>query len=226
MDGERDQRWRLSRGATVRLTALAALLAAAGVCFGALGVVGASDIGGWADAAGPLAPVAFVPISALLGALLVPGPVLAGASGALFGAAVGTVVTIAASVVSALISLYAGRAGGRQGFAELRGPGLARLEAAARRNALPAVIVQRLLPAVPDAPLSYAFGALGLNAWPVALGTAIGVLPRAFSYTAIGASLDDPDSPLAVVGVGTLVLTVAAGALLARRLVRGRRPIR
>jgi uncharacterized membrane protein YdjX (TVP38/TMEM64 family) len=85
------------------------------------------------------------------------------------------------------------------------------------------VIVQRLIPGVPDAPANYAFGALGLRVWQIALGTLIGSAPRSFSYTSIGASLDDPSSPVAVIGVVVLVVVSIAGAELARRVLVKRR---
>jgi uncharacterized membrane protein YdjX (TVP38/TMEM64 family) len=100
------------------------------------------------------------------------------------------------------------------------GPRLQALADLADRHALVAVVVARLAPVVPDAPVSYLFGVIGLRAWQVALGTAIGAAPRAFSYTSIGASLDDPGSPLALAGVAGIVLTGIAGLLLSHRLLR------
>jgi uncharacterized membrane protein YdjX (TVP38/TMEM64 family) len=82
------------------------------------------------------------------------------------------------------------------------------------------VIVQRLLPVVPDGPFNYAFGVAGVPAWPLVLGTLIGSSPRAFAYTALGDSIDDPWSPLAFVAAGVVVLTGAVGALVAVRLRR------
>ncbi|MGB3229747.1 MAG: hypothetical protein WBB57_02275, partial [Mycobacterium sp.] len=51
---------------------------------------------------GPLAPLTYVVVSALLGAVLVPGPLLAAASGFLFGPLVGTFVTLGATVGTAM----------------------------------------------------------------------------------------------------------------------------
>jgi uncharacterized membrane protein YdjX (TVP38/TMEM64 family) len=157
----------------------------------------------------------FVVVSAVLGAALVPGPILAATSGLLFGALAGTFVTIAASTLSAILSLVVGRGAGA---AEVeRRERLAGFAALARRHGTLAVALQRLAPFVPDAPVSYAFGAAGLRVWQIALGTIIGSAPRAFSYTSIGASLDDPGSPLAIAGWAGLVVTGLAGLLLGRR---------
>ena len=97
---------------------------------------------------------------------------------------------------------------------------------AATEHGTVVVLVQRMTPGVPDAPLSYAFGALGLSVRQVVVGTVIGTLPRAFSYTALGASVADPRSPLAVAGVAGLVLSAVVGAELTRRAWRrARRPM-
>jgi uncharacterized membrane protein YdjX (TVP38/TMEM64 family) len=157
----------------------------------------------------------------VLGAALVPGPVLAGTSGLLFGAAAGTVVTIAASTLSAILSLRVGRvAGGEQvDTLVIDRERAAALLALTRRHGALAVALQRLAPLVPDAPVSYAFGAMGVRTWQIALGTVIGSAPRAFAYTSIGASLDDPGSPLAIAGWAAVVVTGIVGAVLARRVL-------
>ena len=155
---------------------------------------------------------------ALLGLALVPGPLLAGTSGLLFGAAVGTVVTLA----SARPERGARRCCSRGASPARRRERLDGLAALAERHGFVAVVVQRLAPGVPDAPATYVFGSLGVRVWQIALGTLVGSAPRSFSYTSIGASLDDPDSPLAIAGVVGLVVTAIVGAELARRVVTRR----
>ena len=211
------------RGPRARLATFVAALAAGLVAFSLLDVVDTRDVQDTVDRAGVLAPVVFVPISAVLGCLLVPGPVLAGASGALFGTATGTVVTLCSSVASAVLGLWIARWAGRDAAAQLGGARFAALSLAVERHGLGAVVAQRLAPGVPDAPATYAFGVLGLPTWQIAVGTAIGSAPRAFSYTAIGASLDDPTSPAAIAGVVVLVVVSVAGAVVARLMVRRER---
>lgn len=168
-------------------------------------------------AAGPLAPLVWIPVSALLGAALFPGPVLAGAGGLLFGTVMGTVTNLVSAVLSALVSREIGHRVGYAGAVEVLGPRAAAVERLAEQQGTAVVLVQRLLPGVPDAPLSYAFGALGITRRQLAIGTLLGSLPRAFSYTAIGAHLDDPTSPLAVIGVVGAVLSAVLGAVVGRR---------
>jgi len=206
----------------VRLALLVAFVVVGFSAFWLLDLVEKEDVRGWVDAFGPLAPLAYVPISTVLGLLLVPGPVLAGVSGLLFGTAVGTIVTLSAAVLTGVCGLLIGRHAGRDGAVDLGGERLAALETVLGRRGLEAVVVQRLVPGVPDAPLNYAWGAVGLSVTQIAIGTAIGAAPRAFSYTAIGASLDDPTSPGAIAGVVVLVLVTVVGAELGRRAWTGR----
>ena len=172
---------------------------------------------------GAFAGPAYVVVAGVLGAALVPGPILAGVSGILFGTLAGTVVTIAASVVSSVIALLTARHTAGREFAELSGPKLQAIARLAERHGLLGVIVARLVPGVPDAPVSYLFGLLGLRVWTIALGTAIGAAPRALSYTAIGASLDDDGSLLAYAGVAGVVLTALLGAVALQALLRTRK---
>lgn len=209
-----------------RLALLAAALTAAFLVFWVFGAVSEPEVRDRIEPLGALAPVVYVAVAAALGAAMVPGPVLAGVSGLLFGTVVGTLVTISAAIGSAVIALLLGRAAGGSAATELAGPRTAAMTEHLRRHGTLAVAVQRLVPGVPDAPCSYAAGVIGLRVWQIALGTLIGSFPRAFSYTALGDSIDDP-GPLAVVALGVLTLAGLTGALLARRAwVRrpGRRP--
>ena len=208
------------RVAFARLGLLLGALAAAFAAFWLFDLVDRRDVTSFVDDFGWWAPAAYVPVSAVLGAALVPGPILAGASGILFGAAVGTLVTIAAATLSAVIALHIARRSAGDAYRTLAGRRMQGLADFAERHGLAAVIVARLAPVVPDAPVSYLFGVMGLRTWKVALGTAIGAAPRAFSYTSIGASLDDPSSPLALAGIGGVVLTGLIGLVLSRRLLR------
>lgn len=182
---------------------------------------------GLRDALDPLgwaAPLGYVPLSALLGVLFVPGPILAGASGLLFGTVTGFFVTLAATLGSSVLAVLAARGAGREGVTELEDPRVRLVERLLQRYGVGAVVVQRLLPAVPDAPCSYLYGLAGLRVWQVALGTLIGAAPRAFSYTAIGDGLGDGGSTIGIIGLVTLVVTGVAGAAIAVVAVRRHTP--
>jgi uncharacterized membrane protein YdjX (TVP38/TMEM64 family) len=170
--------------------------------------------------AGAWAPLVYVAVSGVLGALLIPGPLLAGASGLLFGTLAGFFATMAASVVSALLARAAGKRAGREAFLAGAGERSLALAEVVRRHGTAAVVVQRLAPVVPDGPFNYAFGVAGVAAWPLVAGTLIGSAPRAFAYTALGDSLDDPASPLALAAITVVVVTGTVGTFVALRLRR------
>ncbi|BBY79477.1 TVP38/TMEM64 family protein [Mycolicibacterium pulveris] len=169
-------------------------------------------------ATGPAAPVAYVVVSAVLGALFVPGPILAAGSGLLFGPVLGVFVTLGATVGTATIASLIGRRAGRDSARALLGPPRAdTLDRLIERGGLWAVVGQRFIPGVSDALASYAFGAFGVPLWQMAVGAFIGSAPRAFVYTALGASLSDLSSPLVYAAVAVWCVTAIVGAFATHR---------
>ena len=172
--------------------------------------------------AGPVAPLVYIPISAILAAIFVPGPLLAAGSGFLFGPVLGTVVTLSSTVLTATIAALVGRRAGRESAMALIGPEwAARIDSQIQRRGLWAVVGQRFIPGVSDALASYTFGAFGVPLWQMAIGAAIGSAPRAFVYTALGASISNLNSPLAYVAIAVWCITAIIGAFAAHRGYRG-----
>jgi uncharacterized membrane protein YdjX (TVP38/TMEM64 family) len=156
-------------------------------------------------------------VSALLGAIFVPGPLLAAGSGVLFGPLLGTFVTLGSAVGTATITSLIGRRAGRDSARALLGPDRSdRIDAQIERWGLWAVVGQRFVPGVSDALASYTFGAFGVPLWQMAVGAFIGAAPRAFVYTALGASIGDLSSPLAYSAIAVWCLTAVVGAFAAR----------
>lgn len=169
------------------------------------------------ESTGALAPLAYIVVSALLGALLVPGPILAATSGLLFGPILGTFTTLGATVGTAVVASLLGRRAGRESARALLGDDRSdRLDAQIKRRGLWAVVGQRFIPGISDALASYAFGAFGVPLWQMAVGAFIGSVPRAFVYTALGASIDDLNSPLTYVAVVIWCATAVIGVFAAR----------
>jgi uncharacterized membrane protein YdjX (TVP38/TMEM64 family) len=181
-------------------------------------VVDIEEVRGAITRAGPAAPLIFIPASALLAAVFVPGPLLAAASGFLFGPVLGTFVTLGSTITTAVIAALFGRHAGRDSARALIGTEWAeRIDGQIRRRGLWAVVGQRFIPGISDALASYTFGAFGLPLWQMAIGAAIGSAPRAFVYTALGASISDLNSPLAYVAVAVWCLTAIIGAFAVHR---------
>lgn len=197
----------------VRLAAVVAFLLGLFYLVAIARVIDVEAVRNVVAATGPAAPVAYVVASALLGAVFVPGPILAAGSGVLFGPVLGLAVTLGATVGTAIIASLIGRRAGRASARELLGTERAdRLDNLIERRGLWAVVGQRFIPGVSDALASYAFGAFGVPLWQMAVGAFIGSVPRAFVYTALGASIGDLNSPLAYVAVAIWCLTAVVGA--------------
>lgn len=198
-----------------RLVVLSVALVALFAVFWIARPISQDDVRDLVEPLGWAAAPTFVVVAGLLGAALVPGPLLAGASGLLFGTLEGFFVTLSSAVVSALISSAIGARAARR--SPVRDAALA---ATVRRHGVVSVIAQRLAPVIPDGPFNYAFGVAGVTAWPLVLGTLIGSSPRAFAYTALGDSIDDGLTPLALVAIGVVILTGVVGLLVAFRVRR------
>jgi uncharacterized membrane protein YdjX (TVP38/TMEM64 family) len=121
-----------------------------------------------------------------------------------------------------MIAALVGRHAGRESAMTLLGPEwAARIDTQIQRRGLWAVVGQRFIPGISDALASYSFGAFGLPLWQMAVGAAIGSVPRAFVYTALGASISDLNSPLAYAAIAVWCLTAIIGAFAAHRGYRG-----
>lgn len=202
----------------LRLALFVAFLAGLFYLFTVVRAVEVDDVRAAVAATGPAAPLTYVVVSAALGALFVPGPILAAGSGVLFGPVLGTVVTLGSTVGTATVAAVVGRRAGRDSARALLGQDRSdRIDALIDRAGLWAVVGQRFVPGISDALASYAFGAFGVPLWQMVVGALIGSLPRAFVYTALGASVGDPSSPLMYTAIGVWCVTAVIGAVAARR---------
>lgn len=169
-------------------------------------------------ATGPVAPLAYVAVSALLGLVFVPGSLLAAGSGVLFGPLLGTFVALGATVGTATVASLIGRRAGRDSVRALLGARRAdRLDAQIERGGLWAVVGQRFVPGISDAMASYAFGAFGVPLWQMAIGAFIGSVPRAFVFAALGASIGDLSAPLVYTAIAVWCVMAVIGAFVAHR---------
>jgi uncharacterized membrane protein YdjX (TVP38/TMEM64 family) len=169
-------------------------------------------------ATGPAAPLVYIVASAVLASLFVPGSILAAGSGILFGPVLGIFVTLGATVGTAIVASRVGSRAGKDSARALLGAKRAdRIESLIDRHGLWAVVGQRFIPGTGDALSSYAFGALGVPLWQMAVGAFIGSAPRAFVYTALGASLGKPSSLLAYSAIAVWCVTAIVGAFAAHR---------
>ncbi|GAC1486778.1 MAG: TVP38/TMEM64 family protein [Solirubrobacteraceae bacterium] len=195
------------------------VLAVAGM-FAAIALTGplsSARVRGWIGGDGVGAAVGFVFLSAALTVACFPGPLLAGASGALFGTALGTPLSIAAATLGAVVAFSLARWLAGDAVERLGGPRVQALAAWVGRRGFISVLYARIVPGVPYTAVNYAAGLSPVRLGAFAGATALGVAPRAFAYTALGGSLRDLGSPEALAAVCVLVLMAAAGAVLVWR---------
>jgi uncharacterized membrane protein YdjX (TVP38/TMEM64 family) len=171
------------------------------------------DVRGWVADHGVLAPLAFVAVSTLLTPLMFPGPILAGASGLLFGTALGFPLSLTGAVLGATLAFLIARRAGGDAVERIAGPRvLSAYEAVSRRGFL-SILYARIVPGVPYSLVNYAAGLTKIPLVLFAAATALGAAPRAFAYTALGGSLGNLRSPEAIVAVAVLVV-LGLGAVL------------
>ena len=205
------------RAAALRLAGLGAALAAFVLVFALSGSLSATRVRDWMDGLGAAGPLVFIAVSASLTVVLFPGPVLAAASGLLFGTALGTPVSIASATLGATLAFSLSRWWAHDAVVALAGPRLQALRAWVGRRGFLTVLYARIAPGVPYTLVNYAAGLTPIALRSFVAATAIGVAPRAFAYTALGGSLGNFRSPEGLVAVAVLVAMAVLGLVLGRR---------
>jgi uncharacterized membrane protein YdjX (TVP38/TMEM64 family) len=176
----------------------------------------------WIDGLGAAALPGYVAVAVVLGTVLVPGALLATVAGLLFGAVEGVLASLTAATLCAVVSLHLSRRAGRSGVEEIDSRRLRATEDFLERRGVYAIVVQRLLPWVPDGPFNHAAGLLRVRTRAIVAGTLVGSAPRAVSYVVLGDALGARDTTQAVVGAALLVATGVVGLTLAAREWRAR----
>ena len=174
------------------------------------------EVGAWA-------PLAMVAIYAVLTCAFVPGSALAGASGLLFGAALGTGLAVVSATLGACLAFLAARVLVRRSFTVLAKGHVRRVSERIEARGFVAVLYARIAPAMPFALISYTAGLTRIEIRHFAAATALGAAPRAFAYATLGGSIGNYSSPEALVALGVLaVMTVGGAGLLWRERARTR----
>jgi uncharacterized membrane protein YdjX (TVP38/TMEM64 family) len=203
--------------ALARLGLLAALILGAFIVIASSGKLSAQRVQDWVDGYGIAGPLVFIAVSAALTPALFPGPLLAGASGLLFGTWLGTPISIISATLGAVLAFSIARWLAHDSVEALQGPRLAALRAWIGRRGFLSILYARIMPGVPYSLVNYAAGLSPVALRSFAAATALGCAPRAFAYTALGGSLDNLGSPEAIVAIAVLVVMGVTGLVLARR---------
>jgi uncharacterized membrane protein YdjX (TVP38/TMEM64 family) len=209
------------RRAVARLAALSLAIAAAFAGVALAGITPA-EAERWVDGAGLAGPALFVLAGGALGLALFPGHVLATVAGMLFGAVAGTALAMAAALVGAGLCWVAARRMGADAALSLLGPHGRRWRNWLAANGFNAVLASRLAPGMPSGAVNYLAGLAGIRPRAFLAAVAIGALPKTIAYVSLGGALSDPLSARGAFAVTLYAAAAAAGALVARRLIRSR----
>ncbi len=183
----------------------------------------ADEVRDWGDGFGWLGPIVFIPAAACGLCLFMPGPVLAGAAGLLFGTAAGTPIALAFIVLGAVMQMSISRYLAGDAARQLLPERVRRFDRFIAERGFWAVFYMRLAPAIPYNLVNYGAGLTSLTLRAMAAGTALGAAPRSFAWVALGGNLDDLGSTEAKVAIALLVVMALSGALLARRQLAAER---
>jgi uncharacterized membrane protein YdjX (TVP38/TMEM64 family) len=216
--------------ARLRLGLLVASVALLFLFIALSGSLSADKVRTWVDGYGAAGPLVFIVVSSLLTVACFPGPLLAGASGLLFGTALGTPISIVAATTGACCAFVVARWIAQDAVEELAGSRVQGWQAWIEKRGFMAVFYARITPAVPYNIVNYVAGLTRVSLLAFAGATALGAAPRAFAYTALGGSFGDFSSPETIVAIAVLVVMAAGGGWFAwrdeqRRRAEGRRPI-
>ena len=202
------------RRTVLRAAVLAVLLVGSTLAVLVVGVPDADELR--ARAAGVETPV-LVLVYAGLCLLPVPRNVLSVAAGLLLGLRDGLLVALPGALLAAVAAFWIGRRLGREAVERFTGARVARVDALLARRGVVAVLACRLLPVVPFVGVNYAAGLTGVRFRDYLVGTAIGIVPGAVAYVAVGALGTSPTSWPFVAAVLALLLLSLAGTWFASR---------
>lgn len=204
-------------GPRLRLLTLAGFVAA---CVAALALSGSFSVDRVRDAAeghGALGPLLFIGASSLLTVACFPGPILAGASGLVFGTALGFPVSLISAVLGASLAFSVARWWAHDAVVEIAGPRVVAFREFVGRRGFLAVFYARLAPGIPYNAVNYAAGLTPVRLHVFAAATAVGAAPRAFAYTALGGQIGDFGSWQTVLALVVLVGMALVGLFVAAR---------
>lgn len=174
------------------------------------------------DSAGPFAVVAALVLWCVATPALISGPLLALATGLMFGAAVGSGIAVAGATLGAIISFAIARRVGGEGLGALGGRA-ARWTKAIESRGFRSMLCLRALPAMPATIISYGAGLSRIGLWDFTLATLIVAAPRGIAYALLGSAASERSALLVALPTIVLVVVAVLGIALARSTIRDAR---
>ena len=177
----------------------------------------------WGEDLGWIAAVVWPPLFGLI-VFFLPWPIVAGATGFVFGTLAGTPLSIAGVLCASSFQFWLSRHVPTHGLRRSVMERVPRLDTLLHRNGFLTVFYTRLLPLLPWGAVSYAAGFSRVRLRDVLLATLAAGTPKIFAYTALGGSFDDLTRPEALVAIGMLVVLALVGIEVGRRRLSGPEP--
>lgn len=172
----------------------------------------------WADSVGPIFPVVFFVVHALVTVAPFPRTVFTLSAGLLFGPAMGITLAVAATTVSAVLALLLVRALDRdQVAARLNHPAVRAVDRRLSRRGWLAVGSLRLIAAVPFSVINYCAGLSSVRMAPYLIATFLGVLPGTVGVVVLGDALTGRSDPGLLVLSGVCITLGVIGLIVDAR---------
>lgn len=144
--------------------------------------INAEALGQFLDAAGFWAPLVFIVFYAVGVCMFIPGTLLTGIGGAIFGAYLGFVYVWIGAMIGASAAFWIGRTLGRDFSTQLIGDRLKKYDDAIERNGFAAVLYMRLV-YFPFTPMNFGMGLTRVRFWDYFAGTGLGIIVGTFIFT-------------------------------------------
>jgi uncharacterized membrane protein YdjX (TVP38/TMEM64 family) len=147
-------------------------------------------LGSFVNKAGIWAPIVYMIVYAVGVCLFVPGTLLTGLGGAIFGAYWGFLYVWVGAMLGASVAFWIGRTLGRDFAASLVGDKLKKYDDAIERNGFAAVLYMRLL-YFPFTPMNFGMGLTKVRFWDYFFGTGMGIIVGTFIFVFFIATLTE-----------------------------------
>ncbi|MGW5516766.1 TVP38/TMEM64 family protein [Nocardia africana] len=198
---------------------MSAILAAALVAVAVLAPHPApQQIREWADSVGPMFPLLFFLVHALVTVAPFPRTVFTLSAGLLFGPILGITLAVAATTVSAVLALLLVRALDReQVAARLNHPAVQAVDRRLARRGWLAVGSLRLIAPVPFSVINYCAGLSSVRTMPYLLATVVGIIPGTIGVVVLGDALTGRTNPGLLVLSGVCITLGVIGLIVDAR---------
>ncbi|NLG55980.1 MAG: TVP38/TMEM64 family protein [Rhodococcus sp.] len=166
----------------------------------------------WAESTGPLTPLAFIIVHAVVTIFPVPRTVFTLSAGLLFGPVLGISLSIVATTLSAVAALWLVRAIGRDVvWQRITSPAARRVDERIHQRGWLAVGSLRLIAFIPFSIVNYVCGVTSIRTLPYMVATLFGIIPGTVGIVLLGDALSGESRPGLLLLSGVCIAIGTAG---------------